>query len=79
MTDLTPPEIIAWLGTLPPREQLVTLHAMAIAIPTLRRSHPLKERMGTIRNELQPTAEELSDILTVARSRAERLKEELAG
>ncbi len=37
MTDPTTPEILAWLGTLPLREQLVSLHAMAIAIPALQR------------------------------------------
>jgi hypothetical protein len=58
MTDLTPPEIIAWLDTSPPREQLVTLHAMAIAVPTLRRSYPLKERMALIRDEPRPTNEQ---------------------
>jgi hypothetical protein len=79
VTDPTAPEILAWLSTLPPREQLVTLHAMTSAIPTLQRSHPLKVRMAAIRDELRPTAEELSDILTAARSQAERLKEELAG
>jgi hypothetical protein len=78
MTDLTPPEIIAWLGTLPLRDQLVTLHAMTMALPTLRRSYPLKSRMTLIRDELRPTAEELSDILTAARSQVERLKPEIA-
>jgi hypothetical protein len=79
MTDLTSPEIIAWLGTLPLRDQLVTLHAMTMAIPTLRRSNPLKMRMAAIRDQLRPTAEELSDVLTAARSQAERLSAELAG
>jgi hypothetical protein len=58
MTDLTPPEIIAWLGILPLRDQLVTLHAMTMAIPTLQRSYPLKMRMAAIRDQLRPTAEE---------------------
>jgi hypothetical protein len=79
VTDPTTPEILAWLGALPLREQLVTLHAMVIAIPALQRSHPLKARIAAIREELRPTAEELSDILTAGRSQAERLKEELAG
>jgi hypothetical protein len=51
---------------------------MAIAIPTLRRSYLLKSRMALIRDELRPSAEELSDILTAARSQAERLKAEIA-
>ena len=66
------------MGTLPLRDQLVTLHAMTIAIPTLQRSYPLKSRMALIRDELRPTAEELTDILTAARSQAERLKPEIA-
>ena len=66
------------MGTLPLRDQLVTLHAMTIAIPTLQRSYPLKSRMALIRDELRPTAEELTDILTAARSQAERLKAEVA-
>jgi hypothetical protein len=79
MTDLTPPEIIAWLGTLPLRDQLVTLHAMTIAIPTLRRSYPLKSRMAAIRSVLRLTETELADILKDAARRSGRLKEELAG
>src|ERR1700730_10737332 len=79
VTDPTTPEILAWLGALPLREQLVTLHAMVIPMPALQRSHPLKKRIAAIREELRPTAEELSDILTAGRSQAERLKEELAG
>jgi hypothetical protein len=79
VTDPTAPEILAWLGTLPLREQLVTLHAMAIAIPALQRSHPLKARTAVIRDELRPTAEELGDILRDASRRGERLKEEFAG
>ena len=65
-------------GHLPLRDQFVTLHAMTMAIPTLQRSHPLKSRMAPIRDELRPSAEELSDILTAARSQAERLKAEIA-
>ena len=79
MTDLTPPEIIAWLDTLPLREQLVTLHAMTIAIPTLQRSHPLKARIAAIRGDLRPNEAELGDILKDATRRSARLKEELAG
>jgi len=56
MTDLTPPEIFAWLETLPLREQLVALHAMTIAIPTLQRSHPLKARIAAAHVALDPTA-----------------------
>jgi hypothetical protein len=59
MTDLTPPEIIAWLDTLPLKDQLMSLHAMTIAIPALQRSQPLKARTAAIRDELRPTAEEL--------------------
>jgi hypothetical protein len=79
VTDPTTPEILAWLGALPLREQLVTLHAMAIAIPTLQRSHPLKARIAAVHAALDPTAVQLGDILTAARSRAKRLKEELPG
>jgi len=79
MTDLTAPEILAWLDTLPLREQLVTLHAMTIAIPTLQRSHPLKGRIAAVHAALNPTAAQLGDILTAARGRAERLEEELPG
>jgi hypothetical protein len=79
MTDLTPSEILSWLDTLPLREQLVTLHAMTMAIPTLQRSHPLKGRIAAVRAALNPTAAQLGDVLTAARGRAERLKEELAG
>jgi hypothetical protein len=79
VSDPTAPEILAWLGTLPLREQLVTLHAMAIAIPALQRSHPLKARTAVIRDELRLTAEELGDILRDAGRRGERLKEEFAG
>jgi len=79
VTDPTTPEILAWLGTLPLREQLVSLHAMAIAIPALQRSHPLKARTAVIRDELRPTAEELGDILRDASRRGEQLKEEFAG
>ena len=79
MTDPTAPEILAWLGTLPLRDQLVSLHAMTIAIPTLHRSHPLKARIAAAHAALDPTAAQLGDILTAARSQAERLKEELAG
>jgi hypothetical protein len=38
VTDPTSPEIIAWLEILPIRERAVTLHAMAMAIPSLQRS-----------------------------------------
>jgi len=79
VTDPTPPEILAWLDTLPLREQLVSLHAMTIAIPTLHRSHPFKARIAAVHAALAPTAAQLGDILTAARSQAERLKEELAG
>jgi len=79
VTDPTPPEILAWLDTLPLREQLVTLHAMSIAIPALQRSHPLKARIAAAHAALDPTAAQLGDILTAARSQAERLKEDLAG
>ena len=37
-------------GHLALRDQLVTLHAMAIAIPALQRSHPLKARTAPIRD-----------------------------
>ena len=49
VTDPTTPELLAWLGTLPLREQLVGLHAMAIAIPAVQRSHPLKARTAASR------------------------------
>ena len=67
------------MDTLPLRDQLVTLHAMTIAIPTLQRSQPLKARTAVIRDELRPTAEELGDILRDASRRGEQLKEEPAG
>jgi hypothetical protein len=70
MPDPNAPEILAWLGTLPLREQLVTLHAMAIAIPTLQRSHPLETRIAAAHFALYPTAPQLGDILTAARSQA---------
>jgi hypothetical protein len=79
MPDLNAPEILAWLDTLPLREQLVTLHAMSIAIPALQRSHPLKARIAAAHAALGRTAAQLGDILTAARSQAARLKEELAG
>jgi hypothetical protein len=79
MTDLTPPEIIAWLDTLPLKDQLMSLHAMTIAIPALQRSQPLNARTAAIRVELRPTAEELGDILRDASRRGEQLKEEFAG
>ena len=79
LTDLTAPEILAWLDTLPLRDQLVSLHAMTIAIPTLQRNYPLKQHVAALHATLDPTAAQLEDILTAARGRAERLKEELAG
>ncbi len=79
MTDPTAPEILARLGTLPLREQLVTLHAIMIAIPALQRSYPLKARMAAIRSVLRLTETELADILKDAARRSARLKEELAG
>jgi len=54
VTDPTAPEILARLGTLPLREQLVTLHAIMIAIPALQRSYPLKARMAAIRSVPAP-------------------------
>jgi len=66
-------------GNLRAAELAVTLHAVAIAIPTLQRSHPLKARIAAAHVALDPTAAQLGDILTAARSQAARLKEELAG
>ena len=79
MTDPTAPEILAWLDSFPLRDQLVTLHAMSIAIPSVRRSHSLKMRIAAGHLALDPTAAQLGDILTAARRQAQRLKEELAG
>ena len=79
VTDPTTPEILAWMGTLPLRDQLVALHAMTTAIPTLQRSHPLKARMSAIRGELRPNEAELGDILRDAERRSERQMEEMAG
>ena len=79
MPDPNAPEILAWLDTLPLRARLVTLHTMAIAIPTLQRSHPFKARIAAAHAALDPTAAQLGDILTAARSQAARLNEELAG
>jgi hypothetical protein len=77
MTDLTPPEILAWLETLSLRERLVTLHAMSIAFPRLQRDAEWKERIGAVRAELEPDAVELGDILREAALQAERLKGEI--
>jgi hypothetical protein len=79
VTDPTSPEIIAWLDTLPLRERLVTLHALMFAIPNLQRNYSWKARVAAAHARINPTAAELADILTAARSRAERLKEELTG
>src|SRR4051794_40795694 len=79
VTDPTSPEILAWLESLPLREQLVTLHAMMFAIPTLQRNHRWKARITAAHAAIDPNAAQLADILTAARSRAKRLKEELAG
>jgi phosphotransacetylase len=78
VTDPISPDIIAWLETLPLREQAVTLHAMAMAIPALQRNQRWKARIAAARVALDPTAAQLADILTAARSRAKRLKDELA-
>jgi hypothetical protein len=51
MTDLTAPEI---LDTLPLRDQLVSLHAMMIAIPTLQRNYPLKQHVAALHAALDP-------------------------
>jgi hypothetical protein len=77
MTDLTPPEIRAWPETLPLREQLVALHAMTIAIPTLQRDSEWKAQIGSVRAELKPDAVELGDILREAARRGERLNGEI--
>jgi hypothetical protein len=79
VTDPTSPEILAWLDSLPLREQLVTLHAVMFAIPTLQRNHSWKARIAAAHAAINPNASQLADILTAARSRAKRLKEELAG
>jgi hypothetical protein len=79
VTDPTSPEILAWLDTLPLTERLVTLHAMMFAMPTLQRNHSWKARIAAANAAINPTAAQLADILTAARSRAKRLKEELAG
>ena len=52
---------------------------MTIAIPTLQRNYPLKQRLAAVHAALKPTAAQLGDILTAGRGRAEQLKEELAG
>jgi hypothetical protein len=79
VTDPTSPEILAWLDTLPVREQLVTLHVMMFAIPTLQRNHSWKAHIAAAHTAINQNAGQLADILTAARSRAKRLKEELAG
>ena len=78
-TDPTSPEILAWLDMLPLREQLVTLHAMMFAMPTLQRNRSWKTRIAAAHARINPTAAQLADILTATRSRAKRLKEEPAG
>jgi hypothetical protein len=79
VTDPPSPEILAWLDTLPLREQLITLHAMMFALPKLQRNYRLKARIAAAHAAINPTAAQLGDILTAARSRAQRLKEELTG
>jgi hypothetical protein len=62
-------EILAWLDTLPLSERLVTLHAMMFAIPALQRNHSWKSRIAVAHAAIDPTAAQLADILTAARSR----------
>jgi hypothetical protein len=77
--DADNPETIAWLDSLPLRTRVIALHAMMIALPNLQRSRGWKARIAAAHAALDPTAAQLGDILTAARSQAERLKEELAG
>jgi len=77
--DPNAPEVLAWLETLPLAERLVTLHAMAIAIPALQHSRSWKARIAAARDALRPNEAELGYILRAAERRSEWLKEELAG
>jgi hypothetical protein len=51
---------------------------MMFAIPSLQRNHGWKARIAAAHGAINPTASQLANILTAARSRAKRLKEELA-
>jgi len=48
-------------------------------VPTLQRNYRLKARIAAAHAAINPTAAQLGDILTAARSRAQRLKQELTG
>jgi hypothetical protein len=76
--DPNAPEVLAWLGTLPLTDRLVTLHAVAIAIPALQHSRSWKARISAARDALGPNEVELGYILRAAERRSARLKEELA-
>jgi hypothetical protein len=77
--DPNAPEVLGWLETLPLTERLVTLHAMAIAIPALQHSWSWKARIAAARDALGPNEVELGYLLRAAERRSVRLKDELAG
>jgi hypothetical protein len=74
-----PSEVLAWLGTLPLTERLVTLPAMTIVFPALQHSRSWKARIAAVRDALGPSEVELGYILRAAERRSVRLKKELAG
>jgi len=77
VTDPQSPETIAWLESLPPRERAITLHAMMLVFPKLQRNYEWKRRIGDTQAELDPTTEELGDMLREASRQAERLRDAL--
>jgi hypothetical protein len=79
MHDPRTPEIMTWLESLPASERLATMHAMSIAFPMLQKSSEWKQRMAVVRGALEPTAQELADILIRAAEISVRLKRELDG
>jgi hypothetical protein len=50
-----------------------------MAIPRLQRNHRWEARIAAAHGALAPTAAQLADVLTAARSQAKRLRDELAG
>jgi hypothetical protein len=67
-------EIIARLDDLIPSDRLVALHALSVAFPTLLERPGWKTRVDTIRAAVNPTADELGDILISAMRIAGHLK-----
>jgi hypothetical protein len=59
-------EISPGLDELLPSDRLVALHALSIAFPTLLGRPDWKTRVGGISAAVNPTADELSDILISA-------------